>query len=301
MTPTTDIEELEGPFEQIAGAPASPSYGSSGSATITLEIDGKTDATLDYGKIDLSRMTQQPVFQEKIDRLRELKAKIESKQASGITPADAPELTDLYNQVKQLIDEIQNISLELTKASGQNTPDAVKITIRTTSGNSYFEFIVQAPVDVHARPGNPTDSLGILSSGGGYTDDNGEKIVSFIPNGNYGTISFKAKRDSVTSNIVTLQIKGEFKEDAQERLDDEIEKLTQDASDTLALAAGLLTLAVAVVALATKNAFATLVAAAVAALVGLLILVTVVANVRKKIKKMKKNNKAKIENLPSRQ
>lgn len=297
MKPHNDIAELEGPFEQIASATATGGSGSSTSVTITLEID-KT--ALDYGKIDLARITQLPALEDKIDRLKKLRDQLQSKKDAGIhNQQDADAIAQLFDQVKQLTDEIQNVSLELTEASGQKTPDPIKLTVRTTPGNTYYEFIDQKPVGVHARPGNPTDSIGDLSSGGGYTDDNGVKVISFIPNGNYGTISFKVKHESVYSETVTLQITGEFKEDAQKRLDDEIQKLNDDAADTLALAAGLLTLAMAVALLAAP--YAALLVAVVAALVGLLILTTVVSNLRKKKKKLKKNNKPKIDNLPSKQ
>lgn len=300
MNPHNDIEELEGPFEQIAGAPATGSSGSSDSVTITLQINGKTDETLDYGKIDLARMTQLPVLEDKIDRLKKLRDQLQSKKDAGIhTQGDADAIAQLFDQVKQLNDEIRDVSLELTEASGQKTPDPIKLTVRTTPGNTYFKFIPQTPVDVKARPGNPTDSLGDLSAMQSYTESDGVKTISFIPNGNYGTISFVVDHDGLQSNTVTLQITGEFKEDAQKRLDDEIEKAKDDASDVLALSLELLAIGVAVIALA--GPYAALLAAVIAALVGLWILSTVVKNLRKKIKKMKKDNKPKIDNLPSKQ
>lgn len=199
-----DIAELEGPFEQIAGTTASD--GSSGSLTPTTVELTSNQTSLDYGKINLSTMTQLPVLQGKIDQLKSLKEQLDALNSQPIkTQGDVDKATELSKQVADLQKEIKQVSLELTEASGQQTPASVDLTLTCNKSKKKFTITVTS-TNVRARPGNPTDSLGTLSTSSGEVDPDGTKKITFVPNGNYGTVAFKATIDDVSSDTVTLPI-----------------------------------------------------------------------------------------------
>ena len=219
---TNDIAELEGPFEQIAGVAASAG-GSSGSihpTTVELTID---NPSIDYKKINLSNMTQLPVLEKKIDKLKSLQEQLTALQSQGLNPSNYQQATDLLQQVSDLQLEIKGISTELTEASGQQTPDPVQLTVTCNKSKMKFKITVTS-TNVRARPGNPTDSLGALSTDSGTVDPDRTKKVTFVPNGNYGTAAFTVTIDGITSNTVILAIIGEAKEEAQARLDAAVKK-----------------------------------------------------------------------------
>ena len=87
-----------------------------------------------------------------------------------------------------------------------------------------FEIIASAPTEFHHKPGAPTDSLGTLSATSGKTDSQGKATIIFTPNGNYGKMTFKVKHGNIESELEPYENKGEFREDAQQRLQDEIDK-----------------------------------------------------------------------------
>lgn len=288
-----DIEELEGPFEQIAGTSASgSSSGSLTPTTVELTID-KT--SLEYGKINLGAMTQLPVLTEKIDKFKSLQEQLTALQSQGINPSNYQQVTDLLQQVSNLQNEIKGISTELTEASGQQTPDPLHLTVTCNKSQKTFKITVTS-TNVRARPGNPTDSLGTLSTDSGTVDPDGTKKVTFVPNGNYGTAAFTVTIDGIPSATVALQITGESKEAAQARLDAEVKKM-QDIATKLELGIAALAAVLAAILALSANPV-TLIIAVIVVLAALYFLYRIEEDLTKGIKKMKERSAPFISNLP---
>lgn len=294
MTSTTDIEELEGPFEQIAGSPESNGSGSSDSVTITLTID---KPVVDYGKIKLAKITNQDVIKDILDQGKSLIDRLKNFDGSPITPSDGDQIVQIANQFQTLTSMVRTMKLERSKAKGQATPAPVELTIVANYGLYAFEVIAGTPTDVHRKPGNSTDSLGTLSATSGKTDKEGKATIIFTPNGNYGKMTFKVKHADGESNLVPFERTGQFKEDAQKELQDQLDSLDTE----LVLKAAFIPLIGGIIGLLVARAG--VVIAAMAALLGILAGIyawlVLFESIKKQQKKLKEKNQPKIDELPS--
>jgi hypothetical protein len=132
-----------------------------------------------------------------------------------------------------------------------------------------------------------------------------KRSFTFVPNGSYGTVTFRAKSHGKYPDILTLTITGELKEAAQARL----EAILNDIQRPAALAAILAALVIAVVAAAagaitaivTKgNVFITALATVLAALVTAAVLVNISETAYQSAESARERSKPVIANLPSR-
>lgn len=258
--------------------------------------------SVDLGKISIGEVPELPDIEARLERIEALKNQVEALK-NPQTEGDVQRLGEAAAQLEAECIALKSIKLNVTPSSGQNNPPPVEVTVRSNPQDLLGE-IEMTFTNIKARPTNPPDSLGTLSTTTGSTDF----TAIFYPNGNYGTVTFRATVDGVVSDAVTLVITGQTKEEAQAELDKRVNALDAaklysialNAACAAALTAGLLAvitlITLAVLGISVALAPIAAIIAAIAALVGL---VYIAASIETAKKKLKENTQPIIELLPS--
>lgn len=204
---------LDRPFELYAMAATEtesggtpPSSSSSGDLELFLSAE---ETEIDLGKITLPEWTQLKQLNKAVTRANELynrlinfKAKLQQKT---ITQQDIDRATEDARELEKIQKELEKLTSDIVLGHGQPDPfPKVKLTVSSTPTNRVATIKILGVEQVRARPGNPLDSLGRVDGPGGTTTFSGH----FVPNGNYGIVTFQASSGDVVSNKIQIVVKG---------------------------------------------------------------------------------------------
>jgi len=161
------------------------------------------------------------------DRLTEL-SKIEPKE---ITQEEVDEIQTLADEVKQLADDIAAMPIDL--AAGAAAPAKGPINLTLSSNPSNLAGLIKKRVEhiTATRPGAPPATLGVYAGLSGTTTF----IGTLTLNGSYGTATLYGTAGGVSSNVVTITVKGQTKQDAEKELQALLDKLTDEENRLVTL------------------------------------------------------------------
>ncbi len=277
---------------------------SSSSGELKLFLSADTNE-LDLGKITLPEWKQLKDFQSAIDRsnaiysrLNNFAAKLQQETA---TQADIDQATMDSRELDNVLKEVEKLTSDIVLGTGQPSPFPwVRLTVSSVPTGRGATITIVGAEQVRARPGNSLDSLGTIDGASGTTSFWGY----FVPNGNYGIITFQAVSGDVSSERISITVKGMCRGEAQRKLDADIAKIQAAASAGAILSSVMGTLIAGVLRSLLPLIFTGyggvigLISVLVGILVGLSMWAIAQSKAKEAIAKLKANAKPLIDNLP---